>query len=133
MALLVPNVAEQEMLKRILDTNVTLKLYTNNKTPAESDVHGNYTEATAAGYAAKTLVPGSWSYALDSDDYMASYAAQDFVFTAGETVYGYYVIGKLIADGVTDVLLWAERFTDAPYVVPSGGGTIRVTPRIKLA
>lgn len=127
MALLVPNEGEQEMLQRILDVDVKLKLFTNDKTPEEIDVLGDYTEATAAGYAEKILASASWSHSLDAGDALAEYAEQDFVFTAGETVYGYFV-----TDNAGTKILWVERFTDAPYVIPAGGGTIKITPKIKL-
>ena len=91
MPFVVPNEGETEMLQRILDTDVVLKLFTNDKTPAETDVLADYTEATAAGYADKTLATASWSYDFDAGDARANYADQDFIFTAGETVYGFMV------------------------------------------
>jgi hypothetical protein len=36
--------------------------------------------------------------------------------------YGYY-----ITDVANSIPLYAERFTDAPFVIPAGGGTINVT------
>ena len=70
MALLVPDVGEVELLKRLLYANAgsengTLKLYKTNVTPAESDTAGTYTEADFTGYSAKTLTSsqsgGTWS------------------------------------------------------------------------
>lgn len=132
MALLVPNVGEVELLSRLLNKNapdnVVLHLYTNNVTPDEADVVGTYTEATAAGYSAITLTGASWSVATVTGTTTASYAQQTFTFTAAEpAVYGYYV-----TNNAGTVLLWAERFTDGPYAIPSGGGTIKITPKIEL-
>jgi len=42
-------------------------------------------------------------------------------------VYGYYV-----TDNSSLILLWAELFTGGPFVVPSAGGTIQVTPGFTL-
>ena len=127
MALVVPNEGETEMLGRVLDVDVKLKLYVNDLIPEESHVLSDLTESTGSGYSDKTLATGSWSYDFDAGDARASYPQQDFVFTGGETVYGYY-----ITDLAETLILWVERFSDGPYIIPSGGGTIRVTPRIKL-
>jgi len=33
--------------------------------------------------------------------------------------------------GISDsILMWAEKFVDGPYIIPAGGGTIKITPRI---
>ena len=133
MSLLVPNVGEVELLSRLLNKSATgdviLRLFTNDKTPAETDVVGDYTEASATGYAAKTLTGSSWTVASDGGGTTeGSYAQQSFDFTAAVTCYGYYVTNAAGA-----ILLWAERFSDGPYTIPSGGGSVRVTPKIQLA
>ena len=134
MALLVPDVGEVEMLSRILNYsatgNVVLRLFTNNVTPGETNVVGSYTEMNGMGYAAKTLTGTSWSIATLSGVTSAAYAEQSFDLTAGSGVvaYGYYVTNV-----AGSVLLWAERFTDGPYTIPTGGGSIKITPNIQLA
>ena len=132
MALKVPDGGEVLLLKKMLNhtapDNVKLKLFINNVTPAEDDVVGTYTEATGAGYAAKTLTGGSWTVETDTGVTTAEYAEQEFVFTGAQAnVYGYYV-----TDSAGTGLLWAERFTDGPYSIPAGGGSITVTPKIVL-
>lgn len=129
MALLVPNVGETEMLKRILNAatpdNVKLHLYKNNVTPSETDTVSTYTEDDGTGYAAISLTGSNWDTTTTAGT--ASYAQQTFTYTAGTTVYGYYV-----TDNAGTTLLWAELFSDGPYTIPSGGGTIKITPTISL-
>jgi phage baseplate assembly protein gpV len=130
MALLVPDVGEVELISRMLNkntpANVVLKLYKNNVTPGESDVDATYTECAATGYTSITLTGASWTVTTSTGTTTASYAQQTFTFTAQETsIYGYYV-----ETGST--LLWAERFTDGPYSIPSGGGSVKITPQIQL-
>lgn len=129
MALVVPDNAEILMLKYMLNhtapSNVRLKLYSNDKTPAESHTISDYTESVVAGYADKVLTGTSWSVSTSLGVTTASYAQQSFTFTTAATLYGYYVTNN----GATD-LLWAERFTGAPISVPTGGGVVNVTPTI---
>lgn len=133
MALVVPNVAEVEMLKRLLGAsangNQVIKLYKSDVTPIETTTIGSgvgqLTETTAAGYTAITLVTGSWSVATTTAT-TASYAEQTFTFTTSETLYGYYVTD------LANNLLWCERFTGAPFVLPISGGQVAITPTINL-
>lgn len=132
MALLVPDVGERELLGRMLNKNapdnVVLHLYTNNQTPAEGDTTANYTESTGTGYAAITLTGASWTIATVAGTTTAAYAQQTFTYTGAEpNIYGYYVTNLA---GTT--LLWVEKFTDGPYAIPSGGGSVKITPRIEL-
>ena len=95
MALLVPDVGEVLLLKYALNhtaaTDVKIKLFTNDYTPVEGSVVANFTEATAAGYAAITLTGASWTIATDTGVTTATYAQQTFTFTAASTNYGYYI------------------------------------------
>ena len=130
MALVVPNCGEVVSLSRIVNKTATgdvrLKLFSNNVTPGEATVLGDLTEVSGSGYTDKSLTGANWTVATDgSNNTTASYAKQSFALTGAATVYGYYVT---TADGNT--LIWLERFTDGPYSVPSGGGTIEVTPVI---
>jgi len=132
MALLVPDVGEVIMLSRILNKaatgDVKLKLYSNNYTPVEGSAIASFTECTASGYAAKTLAGATWTITTSAGTTQAVYAEQTFTFTAAQTVYGYFV-----TDTAGTGLLWAELFTGAPFNIPSGGGSVKVTPRIQLA
>ena len=134
MALLVPNQGEEIILSLLVNKTATytqqdlkLKLYSSNTTPGETDTEATYTEATFTGYSAVTLTGASWTIttgALTS----ASYAQQTFTSTAGsqsQNVYGYFLVqvtsGKLV---------YAERFSDGPYVIVNNGDAIKVTPTI---
>lgn len=125
MSLLVPNLGEVEILTRALApaSGDKLHLYTNDATPVEASTLAGLTECAVAGYAATTLAAPT--VATVNDVTTATYAQQTFTFTTNTTVYGYY-----ITDNGATKLLWCERFTDAPYNIPSGGGEIKVTPKI---
>lgn len=129
MTLVVPDVGEVlllgYMLNKVEPTEVKLHLYTNDYTPVEGSVVGDFTEAVAAGYAAIELAGASWTIATDTGVTTASYAQQTFTFTAASTNYGYYVTNN---DG--SQVLWAERFSDAPHTLPSGGGTEKITVKL---
>jgi|SRR6056297_2402172 len=132
MALLVPDVGEVELLSRALNLNtpddVVLHLYTNDKTPAEGDVAGDYTESTGAGYSAQTLTGASWSVTTTTGTTTGEYPQVTYTYTAAEpNIYGYYV-----TNSAGSTLLWAERFSDGPYAIPSGGGSVKITPKIEL-
>jgi len=125
-ALLVPDVGEVLLLSYALNkvaaTDVKIKLFTNDYTPVEGSVVADFTEATAAGYAAIALTGASWTITTTTGVTTATYAQQTFTFTAASTNYGYYVTNN---DG--SQVLWAERFSDAPHTIPSGGGTEKIT------
>jgi len=132
MALVVPDSGEVEMLKRILnvtiaDPDVVLRLYTNDYTPIETSVVGSFTDATGAGYAPVTMTPATWT--ISGDPTEAIYSEIELAFTAAEpTIYGYF-----LTNTADNTLLWAERFVDGPYVIPAGGGSVFITPKIQLA
>jgi len=146
MALLAGNEGETLMLKRILgdqsigDTtgdSLTLRLYDNNYTPVEGDSWLAFSESDGAGYGA-VGIPGDtaggfsgWTYDTAAGDTVsATYAQVTFTYSGGDTLYGYYVTTR---DGFGDTtVLWAEEFTDGPYTIPSGGGTVKVTPKVQL-
>jgi hypothetical protein len=146
MALLAGNQGEVLMLKRILgnqksgDTtgdSVTLRLYDNNYTPVEGDTWLAFSQSGGSGYAAieipgDTVGGSGWTYATGAGDTTSAvYAQQTFTYSGGDTLYGYYVTTRDGATGDTTVL-WAEEFTDGPYTIPAGGGTVKVTPKLQL-
>lgn len=110
--------------------NLTLKLYTNDITPADTDTAGTYTEANGGGYGAATLNNGSWTVTVANDPSDAVYAQQTFTFsgplTGNPDIYGYFVVD---ADGV---LVWAERF-GAKFTPINSGDNIKVTPKFRLS
>lgn len=128
MALLVPNNGEGDALdgftgKTALSTLV-LRLFSNNITPAETDVAATYTEYAAPGYGSITLTAANW-VTTEGAPSNTTYAQQTFTMSGAGDAYGYYMTrntGGRIA--------LAERFSGAPFSIPSGGGTIKVTPVI---
>ncbi len=129
MALILPDVSEQEWLKRVLKdvNNQTLKLFVNDLTPSEGTVVGSFTEMSTHGYAAKTLDKTLWTIATASGVTSATHQQQTWSFTnaTSVTVYGYYIV-----DAVTGTLLYAERFTYA-QVVTGVDTPIKLTPIIQ--
>lgn len=125
---MIPNVSEVEVINKLLNQALTLKLYSNNVTPAEADIVSSYTEVTGGGYAAKTLAFVSWTVVAGSPTH-GTYAIQSFVFTGATTgpgtIYGYYVVD---ANGI---LLGSEAFPGGPYT-PIANSIIRVTPKISV-
>jgi len=125
-ALLVPDEGEVNLLShalnKIASADVKLCLFTNNYTPVEGSVYADFTEAVAAGYARITLTGASWTITTTTGVTTATYAQQTFTLTAASTNYGYFVINN-----AGDKVLWAERFSDAPHTIPSGGGTEKIT------
>lgn len=131
MALLIPNggevIALSYLVNKAAPENLILRLFKSNTTPAESDTVASYTEATFTGYSAKTLTGASWSTVSGAPS-SASYALQTFTSSAGsqnESIYGYYLTRASSAD-----LVYAERFSDGPYVIVNNGDSISVTPTI---
>ena len=127
MALVVVNngeiVALSLLVNKVTTTeNLVLRLYTNNITPGETDTAGTYTEASGNGYAAITLTGASWTVVAGS----ASYSQQTFTFTGAlGDVYGYFLTRATTGD-----LIYAERFTGAPFNIAANGDQIKVTPAI---
>jgi hypothetical protein len=129
MTLLVPNAAEDVMLQNILNKtapqNQTLKLFKNNITPAETDTESTYTEADFTGYISISLTGASWTITPGTPSSAAA-AEQTFTSTAvqSQNVFGYYVVQT-----VSGKILWAERFTNGPYLIQNNGDLVKVTPQ----
>jgi hypothetical protein len=149
MALTVGNGAEREMLRRIvskgLDGTFTgvqgdtllLKLYKGGKVIADGDSKFGIIESNGTGYAMIVLAPASWTISTPTpgagDTTMASYAQQTFTYTGADSLAGYYVVTVKNRGSTGDsILMWREAFSDGPYIIPAGGGTVKVTLRIAL-
>src|SRR3990172_11252237 len=137
MALTLMDIGADEILKTYFNNarpaggnNLTIKLFTNNVTPADTDTAGTYTEATGGGYAAKTITNGSWTGTVGNDPSDAAYAQQNSTFTGAlttnPTIYGYYVVD---ADGT---LLWAEKLA-ASFTPANNGDELKITPKFQLS
>lgn len=128
MALLIPNAGETILLNnffnKVAPQDQTLKLYTSNTTPAETDTAATYTEAAWTGYAAKSLTGASWTLSGTAPTQAAT-GVQTFTSSANQTLvnnYGYFVIQT-----TSGTIMFAERFTDAPYAISNNGDVINVT------
>lgn len=129
MAIVITDIGKQKALEYLVgkDTtteSLTLKLYSNNLSPSTDDTVSLYTEVSGNGYSAKSLTGSSWIVT----DGVASYSQQTWTFAgAAGAVYGYYVVSATSGD-----LIFAERFSGAPYTVANNGDTIKVTLNITL-
>jgi hypothetical protein len=128
--LLAPSVGEACLLDNALSQTtpeaLTLKLYSNNKTPAAGDIASGYTEVSGGGYASKSLTRAGWNAASGTPAAKQYGTAQAFNFTGTVTVYGYFIVGA-----TSGTLYWAE------LMYPSGqtfnnGDSCTVTPKITL-
>jgi hypothetical protein len=127
------NEGDAQMLNLVLDKvaveTLILKLYSNNVTPDKSQTAASFTECSGSGYAAITLTPASWTVTTGTGagttPTSAAYPQQTFTLTAALTAYGYFLVGT-----TSGKCYFAEIFAGAPYVIPSGGGTIKVTPNV---
>lgn len=129
MALLFPNGGEDIALAALVNKtapqNLVLRLYQNNITPGETDTAGTYTEATFTGYSAITLTGATWT---STPGVNISYPQQTFTSSANQAtqnIYGYYL--TQVSSGL---LVYAERFSDAPNPITNNNDQILVTPTI---
>lgn len=133
MPIVVPDAAEVEWLKRALyanagSENLSLRLFSNNITPAESDVAGTYTEATFTGYAAKTLTSSqsgsTWGVPSTSGGLTTSTYATNQVYspTTSQTIYGYYLLFA-----TSGIIAGAEAFGAGKPL--ANGDQLTVTPK----
>lgn len=133
MAFAACNEGDNQMLSILLNKasveNLTLKLFTNNITPDKSQTASSFTECAAAGYTSITLTPSSWTVTqgtgAGTTPTTAAYPQQTFTLTASATIYGYYLVGA-----TSGKCYFAEKFSDGPYSIPAGGGTVKVTLNI---
>ncbi len=131
MAIVVTNGGEVIALSYLVNKetaqyDLVYRLYTNNITPAETDVAGTYAEASGGGYASKTLTGASWTVSSGAPS-TATYAAQQWIFTGplngNATVYGYYVTRATAND-----IVFAENFS--AFTPATSGDNLTVNPRI---
>lgn len=110
--------------------DLTLKLFTNNHAPADTDVIGTYTIATGGGYVDKALAVGSWVDTAGNAPVEFDFASQSFVFTGPLTgnpaIYGY-----LLEDG--DGVAWGAEALAAPFTPENNGDHIDISPAFQLS
>jgi len=106
-----------------------LRLYGNDITPSETTIYGDLTEVTSAGYLHMTLLGSMWTTTQSGGTTTAVYSEVTFNFATDAKVYGYFVTNT---NSVSE-LMWLERFSGAPFQIPTGGGTISITTKITLS
>lgn len=128
MPLYLPSASKVTLLTQLLGVTLTLKLYSNDHVPVAGDTAANYTEVSGGGYAAKSLLSGTWVMTAGSPA-QALYPIEDFVFTGtiggSGNVYGYFVV-----DGSGN-LWWAERSSFGAFT-PISGSIVRTRPVFQL-
>lgn len=134
MAIYTVDQGEEALLDLMLAINYSLRLFSNDVTSGLTSAQinaldeGDFTEATFAGYSAKTLTGGAWTTTQD-DPSTGTYAAQTFTRSStgtAETIYGYYV--ERASDGA---LMWFEEFT-GPLSIELINDSIEIVPTITL-
>lgn len=131
MAIVFTNAGELIALRNILNNQapqtLELRLFSNNKVPAKTDVTADYTEVTGFGYSAVTLNPGDFVY-TPGDPSTAAYPQITFTFTgAAGPIHGYFVVQQ-----TSGSLIFANRFANAPITVLNNGDEIRITLTLSL-
>ena len=122
-------VAAAQQLKAWLN-GLILRLYQNNRTPAITNVAGDYLEATFTGYASQAIV--SFGNAFLNTSSIAELDASPMTFTqtgtlVTNTIFGYYV---------TDVagnLIYAELNPNGSFNMNQTGLQYTVQPIMTLA
>ena len=134
MALVCPDIGEVILLQYIVGKvaagNTVLHLYSDDATVSDSTVITPSVvviELTSAGYAPITLTSTNWTTTQSGGVSTAVYSEVTFNLATTATTYGYYVTN------VTGNLLWLERFSGAPFNIPSGGGTVSISTKLTLS
>lgn len=124
----------QAIMSRYLNNTtylpLTARLYTNNYTPLDTSVLGNFTEAAGGGYAAIALGT-TWvinPFSVAPAD--AVHPAISYTFTGTltglATVYGVYITDS------ANVVIFAEKFA-TPFQPRNNGDIITVNATIQMS
>lgn len=121
----------QQLLKIVDIGYPIVHLFGAAHTPAHTDTEATYAalELSVAGYAAIQLTqPGAnWTIAAIGAGAQASYLVLNWTFTAGCSVYGYW-----LSDSTNTYSLWGEAFA-SPFVYGSSGGPLSLQLQPYLA
>lgn len=121
------NNALDEALRQVINksppspANLTLRIFTNNLTPANTDAVGAYAECSDGSYAGIVLTGATWALSTISGGRQATYASQTFSFSGSNNLYGWY-----LTDSGNTLVYAAGNFISSPVVIPSGGGSYGV-------
>lgn len=140
MAGIIPNAGEVVLLEaqvgKTAAGNMKLKLFTNNYTPIDTSVIGDFTEMGAVqGYTEKTLTMATWGAAAAGAGTgtltaaKASIAYPQQTFTADGTGGSQTVYGYVITNNAGTIAIAAERFASAKVYV-NVGDAIKITPTL---
>jgi len=132
--LILTDFGAQAIMNRYLNNTtylpLTARLYTNNYTPLDTSVLGDFTEAAGGGYAAISLGT-TWTVdTLHVTPAVAVHPAISYVFTGTltglTTVYGMYITDS------SNVVIFAEKF-GTPFQPRNNGDTITVNTTIQMS
>ena len=104
-----------------------LQLFSNDATPSRDDTVSTYTECTAGGYSEQALTGDSWDITLNSGIPEGIFPQRTFNFLESENIFGY-----VIKNPTKNTVLFAEKFSTGVVELPSNGGIIKITPKIRL-
>ena len=128
MAGLMPLSGQKLALKWLLARRLTLRLFTNQKSPSLRDLANSYQEAIGNGYKAIPLASEDWQFPV-GEQVLASQTEKVFRFSAAAgKVHGYF-----ITDQETGALMCAEAFTDGAIDIKNNGDQIRIAPSLRGA
>lgn len=124
---MVPQIGTKRILDFLIANTLTLKLFSNDITPSDTDVAASYTEVSGGGYASKSLTSANWTV-TQGDPSDATYnSVQTWTFSAAiggsGIVYGYFIVDA------SGNLIWSERFSSS--ITPTVGSLVNVTPNIQ--
>lgn len=127
---MISNVGETDALDKYTNEVLTLKLYSNDITPSETDTAATYTEVSGGGYSTISL-PTSDRTIVANNPSTCTYPQKTFTFTGAPSqpnARGYYIINA------SGVLKGSERFPSAvqPFA-PVAGSTVKITPILKAS
>lgn len=110
MAFVLVNSGKLLFLLYVLNNDVRLHLYTNDKFPIPEDTLDAYVECNLPDYKSIVLLGSLWDFTSNGVA-IANYPKQSF--TAPTNIFGCY-----ITDTSANTLLWAERFAQEPINLP---------------
>lgn len=136
--IVVPDAAKIEWMKRMLyanagSENLSLRLFKNNITPADSDVAGTYTVADFTGYSNVTLTSSqsgsTWPVPTTSSNKgTATYqTTATWTATSDQTVYGWYM---LFASSGT--IAASQAFGAGKPLIGASSDQLSIVPRFQL-
>jgi hypothetical protein len=113
---------------------LTLRLYVNDRTPADADTSADYAEANFSGYA--PVPTSAWADAVANPDavhWQVQSTPVTFTHNGGaqtNNVYGYFLTRPSGLGGAFEVV-WAERLSNPPVAMGVLGDFITIVPTLQ--